>query len=120
MFRLEGVMPFRGDRLRDLREKAGLSQTQLAELANTTQTGITRYETGKREPPSDILERITKALHTNGAFLHDFTDDPREGIVLVALSPDENVLFDALRSGDQQTVNKIMLQRFRKQLGKKK
>jgi transcriptional regulator with XRE-family HTH domain len=44
------------------RRELGLSQTQLAELCNTTQSAIARLESGGRPPRIDTLQRIADAL----------------------------------------------------------
>lgn len=45
-----------------LRLTAGLSQTRLAELANTTQPHIAKIESGKTDPGTDTIARIAQAL----------------------------------------------------------
>jgi ribosome-binding protein aMBF1 (putative translation factor) len=44
------------------RKELGLSQVQLAELCNTTQSAIARLESGGRPPRIDTLQRIANAL----------------------------------------------------------
>src|ERR671931_2389875 len=44
------------------RRQVGLSQVQLAELCNTTQSAIARLESGGRPPRIDTLLRIANAL----------------------------------------------------------
>lgn len=48
--------------LRNVRKAAGLTQGELAHLANTSQVHISRIETGVQEPTLNMMERITKAL----------------------------------------------------------
>jgi len=55
--------------LRELRQKAGLTQTQLAKLLNTDQTIISKYETGERR--LDILE-LREMCRALGLSLSDF------------------------------------------------
>ncbi|MEK7880793.1 MAG: helix-turn-helix transcriptional regulator, partial [Deltaproteobacteria bacterium] len=43
-----------------VREKAKLSQEELAEKLGVTQTTITRYENGHRLPCADFLESLVK------------------------------------------------------------
>jgi transcriptional regulator with XRE-family HTH domain len=50
------------NRIRELRERAGLSQAQLAELVGTTQAEISRLETGERRLTVDWMARIARAL----------------------------------------------------------
>ena len=51
-----------GNRLRMRREELGISQIALATLAQVTQDRISRYESGTREIPRPVFERIAKAL----------------------------------------------------------
>jgi DNA-binding XRE family transcriptional regulator len=48
--------------MRELREKAGLSQAQLAALVGTQAPGIARIESGRFAPRLDVLHRIAAAL----------------------------------------------------------
>lgn len=47
--------------LKCARRNAGLSQAQLARLADTSQSAIAAYETGAREPTVPVLERMIRA-----------------------------------------------------------
>ena len=50
--------------IHDARQAAGLTQTQLARLAGTTQSAISRLEDGDYDGHSlAVLERIAAALH---------------------------------------------------------
>jgi transcriptional regulator with XRE-family HTH domain len=51
-----------GNRIRDLRLGAGLSQAELAELVGTTQAQIARLETGERRLTVEWMQRIARAL----------------------------------------------------------
>lgn len=51
------------ERLRMLRKKAGLTQTELAEAAGSTMRSIQNYEAGKRYPQNiDIAKKLATAL----------------------------------------------------------
>ena len=50
------------EKLRGLRLRRKLSQKQLAELAETTQANITRWEAGLRIPPVDLFQKLCAAL----------------------------------------------------------
>jgi transcriptional regulator with XRE-family HTH domain len=52
-----------GQRLRALREKAGLSQEQLAERADLHWTYISGMERGRRNPGLNTLGRLARALN---------------------------------------------------------
>jgi transcriptional regulator with XRE-family HTH domain len=51
-----------GHRLRELRERAGLTQTQLAESAGMHRQGIVKLERGEREPAWSTLLALAGAL----------------------------------------------------------
>jgi transcriptional regulator with XRE-family HTH domain len=51
-----------GQRIKFFREEAGLTQHQLAELADVSREAIGNYENGRRVPPVDIAQRIATAL----------------------------------------------------------
>ena len=51
-----------GARLRELREKAGLTQTELAECAGLTMFGVTKLERGLRDPSWPTVLAFASAL----------------------------------------------------------
>lgn len=51
-----------GQRIVELRDKAGISQEQLAERAGITSNNLSRIETGRYSPGIDILIRIGDAI----------------------------------------------------------
>jgi transcriptional regulator with XRE-family HTH domain len=51
-----------GERLRHLREKAGISQEKLAELAGLHRTYVSSVERGKRNISLVNIERLAEAL----------------------------------------------------------
>ena len=44
-----------GDKLKELREKKGITQIQLAEILNISKSAIANYESGLREPKDNRL-----------------------------------------------------------------
>lgn len=54
-----------GARLRALRETAGLTQQQLADLVGMQAQNVTRLETGGREPAWGTVIRLAKALNVS-------------------------------------------------------
>ena len=55
-------MPTFGERLRDLRIQAGLTQEGLATASGLPLGSIRNYEQGQREPLWDVVFRITGAM----------------------------------------------------------
>lgn len=68
-----GVMDM-GYRLRDLREDADLSQTQVARYLGMSQTGYSKYETGENDVPTQVLIRLARFYHTSTDYLLGLTD----------------------------------------------
>lgn len=57
--------PTLAERIRSLRESAGLSQSELAGSAGITKSAVGMIETGRRcTPQADTLARIARALGT--------------------------------------------------------
>ena len=56
-------------RLKQARQKAGLTQTDLANLTFTTQGAITSYEIARREPSLTTLSRLSEKLNVSTDWL---------------------------------------------------
>ena len=54
-----------GQRIADLREAQGFTQTELAKKLKTTQSAIARLESGRQNVSADMLKKISKALGKN-------------------------------------------------------
>jgi transcriptional regulator with XRE-family HTH domain len=68
----------RGDRVKDLRERRGLTQGQLAQYGGASQSYISDIESGKQtNVGSGKLVGIARVLKTNVGYLVGDTDDPR-------------------------------------------
>lgn len=52
-------------RIRNLREDADLTQTQLAKQLGMSQTGYSKYETGENDIPTAILIRLSKIYNVS-------------------------------------------------------
>ncbi len=62
-------------RLRDLREDADLTQTQVAKYLGMSQTGYSKYETGENDIPTQVLIALAKFYHTSVDYLLGLTDE---------------------------------------------
>ncbi len=65
-------------RLKDLREDRDMTQTQVAELINTTTQQYNRYETGKRELPMHHFITLAKFYNVSLDYLAGLIDEPRK------------------------------------------
>ena len=52
-------------RIRDLREDADLSQTELSKMLGMSQTGYSKYETGENDIPTSILIKLSKMYNVS-------------------------------------------------------
>ena len=51
-----------GERIKHLREKAGLSQKRLAEILGIDQSAVARWETGENTPAANRIKPLADAL----------------------------------------------------------
>ena len=71
------------EKIKSAREKAGLTQAQLAEKVGTTSQNISQYERGIRNPKYNTLEKIARSLGVDVEYFHknlfdiSAPDDPR-------------------------------------------
>lgn len=82
-----------GERIKNARTKAGLTQVQLAEKIGTTAQNISQYERNIRNPKIETVFRIAKALGCNIADL-----DPE----LAIMSPELLMFHDNIANYDEE------------------
>ena len=69
----------KGERIKLLREKANMTQEELAKLLNTTKQTIYKYEQSVvTNIPSDRVERIAEVLNTTPAYIMGWESDKPE------------------------------------------
>lgn len=64
-------------RIRDLREDRDLTQKQIGQLLNMSQTGYNQYEIGKNDVPTKILIELAKFYNTSIDYILELTDDQK-------------------------------------------
>lgn len=57
------------DRFRDLRKEKGLSQRELAAVLHMSNSAVAMYETGKRQPDLEALEKIADFFNVDMDYL---------------------------------------------------
>ncbi|MFS7398537.1 helix-turn-helix domain-containing protein [Carnobacterium maltaromaticum] len=67
-----------GERLRELRKKHGLTQTQLGKLINLSHVSISGYENNTRLPDAEILSKLADVLNTTTDYLLGRTNNPKK------------------------------------------
>lgn len=65
------------NRIRDLREDADLTQKQVAEYLNMSQTGYSKYETGENDVPTNIWIALADFYNTSVDYLAGRTDEKK-------------------------------------------
>lgn len=98
------------NRLRELRKKAGLTQTELANLAGVSQAAISQVENDTRPLTLDWMRTFARILDCTAADLLDDSDNPKR------LSSEEDELIDHYRSADP--AQREMVQRVAEPIGK--
>ncbi len=63
------------ERIRNLREDKDLTQKQIGQLLNMSQTGYNQYEIGKNDIPTKILIELAKFYNTSTDYILGLTDE---------------------------------------------
>ena len=64
-------------RIRDLREDSDMNQTKVAEYLDMSQTGYSKYETGERDIPTQILIKLADLYGVSVDYLLGRTNNPK-------------------------------------------
>jgi transcriptional regulator with XRE-family HTH domain len=93
-----------GTKLKELREKKGLSQIEFAKLTNLTRSAISMYELEKREPNLNTLITFAKFFNVDINTLLEFNN-------IIELSADEKELIKKYRQlpSDRKETVKLIL-----------
>jgi transcriptional regulator with XRE-family HTH domain len=91
----------RGDRLKELRERAGYTQGELAEILNMGSKQIWRYENGATEPDGLTIVTIAKTLNVSTDYLLGLSDDPMPQMRIDNMTEDERRVLSAMRRGQK-------------------
>ena len=65
-------------RLKDLRNDFDLTQSELGDLLNMSQTGYSKYETGSNDIPTKVLESLSKIYKTSVDYILGLTDEKEQ------------------------------------------
>ncbi|MDH6673188.1 DNA-binding XRE family transcriptional regulator [Paenibacillus sp. LBL] len=79
-----------GPRLAELRNKRGMTQAQLATKLKKSTSTIAMWETGNRDPDSDMIVKIAIVFDVSTDYLLGRTDDPDNGLKYSAGKSDKN------------------------------
>lgn len=65
------------ERIRNLREDKDLTQKQIGQLLNMSQTGYNQYEIGKNDVPTAILIKLAELYNTSTDYLLGLTNETK-------------------------------------------
>jgi len=65
-------------RLRDLREDSDKTQQEIADLLNMHRSVYRRYESGERETPAWVIDKLADFYRVSTDYLLGRTDDPAQ------------------------------------------
>jgi len=65
-----------GERLKMLREKAGVSQQKIADIVDLTQQAVGKWENNKAEPDLATVAKLAEFFDTTTDYLLGKSDDP--------------------------------------------
>lgn len=85
-----------GSRIKEAREKRGITQGELARRINRSVPTISSYETNAQTPPTDVLLSIANTLHVSLDYLLEW--EGRRSYSVEELSDPQKELIDLLYS----------------------
>lgn len=83
-----------GSKLRDIRERRGLTQRMLASRIHKSISAVSGYENDIQTPPTDVLISISKVLHVPVSYLVDSGNE--ESYSAAGLSKEQQEVLDLL------------------------
>jgi len=72
-------------RIRELRERSGLSQAKVGEIINFPQRTYAYYESGKRMLPPDVICALARLYNVTADYILELSDDPGPGYAAMAI-----------------------------------
>ncbi|MHB8630124.1 MAG: helix-turn-helix domain-containing protein [Aggregatilineales bacterium] len=101
-------------RLRNIREKKGLTQQELGRICHLGANQISRYENGTTDPTIQTLKTIANQLGISADFLLGLADEPQGIAAPSEMKPDERQLLDIYRSEGWSGVARLSVEQLSK------
>lgn len=83
-----------GDRLKELRLKAGLTQKQLAERIGITKSVVSYYELQERSPSPEVLIKLANIFHVSTDFLLGLESESKQNLDVSGLTDEDIMLLE--------------------------
>ncbi|MCC0632997.1 MULTISPECIES: helix-turn-helix domain-containing protein [unclassified Clostridioides] len=106
-----------GDRIAKLRKELDINQKELATKVGITEASLSRYENNLREPKSEIIVRLAKALKTSTDYLLGINENTKinreDKLIIESLSVSEKTkqLLEkiySLEEEDREAIEKMI------------
>ena len=72
-----------GNRLKELRQRAGMTQKQLAEKLGVTSSVVSYYELSERNPAPDVVVKLASIFHVTADYLLGIEHENRKTLDLL-------------------------------------
>ncbi len=96
----QAIYAILGSRIREARDRAGLSQAKLAGRLGMTRTSIVNIEAGRQRPPIHVVWAIAEELRTEIALLLPSRSDYSREVQPVELDPGTISQIESAANGD--------------------
>jgi transcriptional regulator with XRE-family HTH domain len=93
-----------GERIALLRDKKGLKQDELSTKLGISRAALSHYETNRREPDYETINRIADFFNVSIDYLVGRTDDPQR-----SMDTDVRDFIDNLELADESILDKFAL-----------
>jgi transcriptional regulator with XRE-family HTH domain len=100
----------RGDRLKAIRERKGLTQEELAARIGVGTQQIWRWESGSTTPASNFVADLARELSVSSDYLLGISDDPTPSIGEDDLTDIEHKVISAMRLGEKLKAIKAIVE----------
>ena len=108
---MPGKIPLRGDRIRELREKRGWSQRELARRCGFAAGQVGKYENEEIDPSSTYLTTLANVFGVSVDYLLGRSDDPHGKTIILDLTDDEREIMATFRRDGWTGVGHLALDR---------
>lgn len=104
-------MPFNAERLKEIRQRRGITQRELALRCGISDVQVSRYENEKMEPSLTNLELISQQLQVSVDYLLDMTADPNKQYGNESLDANESAILEVYRREGWQGVARFSVEK---------
>lgn len=98
-------------RLKECREKTGISKMEAAKRMQLSQPAYLRYESGARTPSLQTLYVIAKVLNTSVEYLTEQSDDPEPVSYTISKTKDPELfeIISICKNSDENLLNRVLI-----------